>query len=229
MRIQANPTALSSYGINLEDLRNAISGANVNQAKGSFDGPAQAYQIGANDQLLNSTDYANLIVAYKNNGPVRLSDVAEGGGRNRKQPGGGLGQPRARPPSSSRRSSSTSSVSRARTSSPWSTGSPRCCRSCGQSLPGAVNIQTISDRTGTIRASVADVKFELMLTIALVVGVIFLFLRNLPATFIAGARRAALARRHVRRDVLLRLLDQQPDADGADHLDRLRGRRRRSS
>src|ERR1700744_3882774 len=76
VRIQVNPTALSSAGINLEDIRNAISAAHVNQAKGSFDGPTQAYQIGANDQLLNSKDYANLIVAYKNNGPVRLSDVA---------------------------------------------------------------------------------------------------------------------------------------------------------
>jgi multidrug efflux pump len=76
VRIQANPTALSSYGINLEDIRNAISAANVNQAKGSFDGPMQAYQIGANDQLLDGTGYANLVVAYHNGAPVRLSDVA---------------------------------------------------------------------------------------------------------------------------------------------------------
>src|ERR1700691_2130695 len=76
VRIQANPTALSAYGINLEDIRTAISAANVNQAKGSFDGPMQAYQIGANDQLLSSTDYAAMVVAYRNNAPVRLSDVA---------------------------------------------------------------------------------------------------------------------------------------------------------
>ncbi len=76
VRIQANPTALGSYGLNLEDLRNAITAANVNQAKGNFDGAHQAYQIGANDQLLSSADYAPLIIAYRNNGPVRVSDVA---------------------------------------------------------------------------------------------------------------------------------------------------------
>jgi multidrug efflux pump len=76
VRIQANPTALSAYGINLEDIRNAVAAANVNQAKGSFDGPSQAYQVGANDQLLDSTGYANLIVTYHNGAPVRLSDVA---------------------------------------------------------------------------------------------------------------------------------------------------------
>ena len=77
VRIQANPTELASYGLNLEDLRNAITAANVNQAKGNFDGPHQAYQIGANDQLLSSDDYRNLIVAYRNSAPVRLSDVAD--------------------------------------------------------------------------------------------------------------------------------------------------------
>src|SRR5471032_1746321 len=76
VRIQANPTALSYYGINLEDIRTAIASATVNQAKGSFNGPSQAYQIGANDQLLTRDDYAGLVVAYRNNSPVRLSDVA---------------------------------------------------------------------------------------------------------------------------------------------------------
>src|SRR5476651_1653918 len=76
VRIQANPTALSSYGINLEDIRTAVAAANTNQAKGSFNGPLQTYQIGANDQLLTSGDYANIVVAYRNNAPVRLSDVA---------------------------------------------------------------------------------------------------------------------------------------------------------
>src|ERR1022692_68516 len=76
VRIQANPTAMASYGINLEDLRTAIVGANVNQAKGNFDGARQAYQIGANDQLLASSDYAPLIIAYKNGHPVQLTDVA---------------------------------------------------------------------------------------------------------------------------------------------------------
>src|SRR6202166_4590787 len=76
VRIQVNPTTLASYGLNLEDLRNAIIAANANQAKGNFDGPRQAYQIGANDQLLSSSDYANLVVAYKNGAPVELTDVA---------------------------------------------------------------------------------------------------------------------------------------------------------
>src|SRR6202049_3964796 len=76
VRIQANPTALASYGLNFEDLRSALSSANVNQAKGNFSGPNQSYQIGANDQLLSSSDYSPLIVAYKNGAPVKLIDVA---------------------------------------------------------------------------------------------------------------------------------------------------------
>ena len=76
VRIQANPTAMASYGFNLEDLRTAIVAANVNQAKGNFDGARQAYQIGANDQLLSSSDYAPLIIAYKNGAPVKLIEVA---------------------------------------------------------------------------------------------------------------------------------------------------------
>jgi multidrug efflux pump len=179
VRIQANPTALSSYGINLEDIRNAISAANVNQAKGSFDGPAQAYQIGANDQLLDSTGYAALIVAYHNGAPVRLSDVAvvkdavennlQAAWANKtpaiilnvqRQPGANIIQVVDR---------ITALLPKLR-----------------QSMPPSVHISTLTDRTGTIRASVSDVKFELILTIVLVVAVIFVFLRNLAATFIAG-------------------------------------------
>src|SRR6185295_11621423 len=76
VRIQANPTQLSSYGLNLEDVRSAITAANVNQAKGNFDGRYQSFQIGANDQLLSSRDYTGLIVAYRNSAPIRLSDIA---------------------------------------------------------------------------------------------------------------------------------------------------------
>ena len=90
VRIQANPTALASYGLNLEDLRTAIVAANVNQAKGNFDGPHQAYQIGANDQLLSSSDYAPLIIAYRNGAPVKLTDVADGRRRRRERPPGRL-------------------------------------------------------------------------------------------------------------------------------------------
>ena len=78
MRIQTNPTALTSYGLGLEDLRTGVAQANVNQAKGNFDGPRQAYTIGANDQLMSSDDYRPLIIAYRNGAPVRLSDVADG-------------------------------------------------------------------------------------------------------------------------------------------------------
>src|SRR5271165_6831829 len=77
VRIQANPTALASYGLNFEDLRSALSSANVNQAKGNFDGAHQSYQIGANDQLLSSADYAGLVIAYKNGAPVKLTDLAD--------------------------------------------------------------------------------------------------------------------------------------------------------
>ena len=77
VRIQVNPTVLASYGLNLEDVRSAIVAANVNQAKGNFDGAHQAYQIGANDQLLSSDDYRPLIVAYRNGAPVKLTEVAD--------------------------------------------------------------------------------------------------------------------------------------------------------
>jgi multidrug efflux pump len=179
VRIQANPTKLSAYGINLEDLRSAIAAANVNQAKGSFDGPAQAYQIGANDQLLDSTDYASLVVAYRNSAPVRLSDVAN-----------------------------VENATENNLQAAWANQTPAIILNIQRqpganiiavvdnikkllpklqlSIPPAVKISILSDRTTTIRASVSDVQFELMLTIALVVGVIFVFLRTLPATFIAG-------------------------------------------
>ncbi len=179
VRIQANPTALSSYGINMEDIRNAVAAANTNQAKGSFNGPMQTYQIGANDQLLASGDYANIVIAYRNNAPVRLSDVAnvvDDVENNRqaawmnqtpaiivniqRQPGANI-------------ISVVDSIQ-------------KLLPKLSQSLPSTVKVQILTDRTLTIRASVADVKFELMLTIALVVMVIFVFLRTFAATFIAG-------------------------------------------
>jgi multidrug efflux pump len=177
VRIQANPTALGSYGLNLEDLRNSISAANVNQAKGNFDGAHQAYQIGANDQLLSSVDYGSMIVAYRNNGPVRVSDVAtviddvenvrQAAWINetpavivniQRQPGANI----------------IAVVDRIKALLPQ----------LQASLPSSINVKILTDRTNTIRASVSDVQFELMLTIGLVVLVIFLFLRNLSATII---------------------------------------------
>jgi multidrug efflux pump len=177
VRIQANPTSLASFGLNLEDVRNAITAANVNQAKGNFDGPHQAYQIGANDQLLTKDDYSKLIIAYRNSAPVRLSDVADitddienlrqAAWMNdtpavivniQRQPGANI----------------ISVVDRVKTLLPQ----------LQASMPSSVKIKVLTDRTNTIRASVDDVQFELMLTIGLVVMVIFVFLRNVAATII---------------------------------------------
>ena len=177
VRIQANPTALGSYGLNLEDLRNSITAANVNQAKGNFDGAHQAYQIGANDQMLSSADYASMIIAYRNNGPVRVRDVAtvvddienlrQAAWINdspavivniQRQPGANI----------------IAVVDRIKALLPQ----------LQASLPSSIQVKILTDRTNTIRASVSDVQFELMLTIGLVVLVIFLFLRNLSATII---------------------------------------------
>jgi multidrug efflux pump len=177
VRIRANPTLMASYGINLEDLRNAIVAANVDQAKGSFDGPQQNYQIGANDQLISSADYVPLIVAYRNGAPVKLTDVAsvaddvenvnQAAWMNEKpavivniqrQPGANV----------------IAVVDRIKVLLDQLT----------KSLPSSVKVSILTDRTTTIRASVHDVEFELLLTVALVVMVIFLFLRNLAATVI---------------------------------------------
>ena len=177
VRIQANPTALSSYGINLEDVRTALQQTSVNQAKGNFDGPRQSYQIDANDQILSSQDYKPIIVAYRNGSPVILSDVAnvidsaenvkQAAWMNnapavilniRRQPGANIIQV----------------VDRIKALLPQ----------LQATLPSTVQIKQLTDRTETIRASVKDVQFSLLLTVALVVMVIFLFLRNLSATII---------------------------------------------
>ncbi len=219
VRIQANPTALGSYGLNLEDLRNSITAANVNQAKGNFDGAHQAYQIGANDQMLSSADYASMIVAYRNNGPVRVSDVAtvvddvenirQAAWINespavivniQRQPGANI----------------IAVVDRIKALLPQ----------LQASLPSSISVKILTDRTNTIRASVSDVQFELMLTIGLVVLVIFLFLRNLVGHHHSQRRRAVVAGGHVRRDVPAGLQLEQSVADGADHFHRLRGGRR---
>jgi multidrug efflux pump len=177
VRIQANPTALASYGLSLEDLRAALVQANVDQAKGVIDGARQSYTIGANDQLFSSEQYKPIVIAYRNGAPVRLSDVANviDGTENvrlaawmnltpavivniQRQPGANI----------------ISVVDRIKKLLPQ----------LQASLPQAVKVQILTDRTTTIRASVKDVEFELMLAIALVVLVVFLFLRNLSATVI---------------------------------------------
>jgi multidrug efflux pump len=177
VRIQANPTTLAAYGLTLEDLRTAIVTANVNQAKGGFDGPHRSYIIGANDQLLSSRDYRPVIIAYRNGAAVRLSDVADA-------------------------VDDTEDVNQAA----WMNDTPAVIvniqRQPGANvihvidsikqllprlqgtLPPSVKVSILTDRTTSIRASVRDVEYELMLAVFLVVLVIFLFLRNLPATTI---------------------------------------------
>src|ERR1700691_1062468 len=176
-RVQVNPSQLASYGLSLEDVRTALAAANVDQAKGVIDGARQSYTIGANDQLFTSEQYKPIVVTYHNGAPVRLSDIANviDGTENtrlaawmnstpavivniQRQPGANI----------------ISVVDRIKKLLPQ----------LQASLPSAVKMQILTDRTTTIRASVKDVEFELALTIVLVVIVIFFFLRNLRATFI---------------------------------------------
>jgi multidrug efflux pump len=177
VRIQANPTALASYGLSLEDLRTALNSANVNQAKGTFDGPQQSYTIGANDQLLSGDTYRPIIIAYRNGAPVRVADVATvtDGVENVLQAAWANRQPAVlmniqRQPGAN----IIGVVDRIKKLLPQ----------LQAGLPAAVNVAILTDRTGTIRASVDDVQFELMLTVGLVVMVIFLFLRSIRATII---------------------------------------------
>src|SRR4051795_8005728 len=177
VRIQANPTALASYGLSLEDVRTALGQANVNQAKGVLDGPRQSYTISANDQLISSAQYSPIIVAYKNGAPVRLSDVASVvEGAENVQQAAWMNQTPAVIVNIQRQPGANiiAVVDRIKALLPQ----------LQTSLPSAVKVQILTDRTETIRASVKDVQFSLLLTIALVVMVIFLFLRNLSATVI---------------------------------------------
>ncbi len=177
VRVQANLQALAAYGLNIDDLRTTIANANTNSPKGNFDGAARAYTINANDQLRSKDDYNNIVVAYKNGAPVHLSDVA----------------------------TVIDSAENVKLAS-WMNTTPAILvnvqRQPGanviavvdsvkeilpqiqQGLPAAIDIAVLTDRTNTIRASVTDVEFELGLAVCLVVLVIFLFLRNIPATII---------------------------------------------
>ena len=177
VRVRANPKALAAYGLTLDDLRTAISAANVNQAKGSFDGPARASTIDANDQLKSAGDYRALIIAYRNGRPIGLTDVAEvvDAAENvrlaawanespaiivniQRQPGANV----------------IEVVDRVKQLLPQLQGT----------LPASVEMKLLTDRTATIRASVEDVQIELLFAVFLVVMVIFLFLRNVAATII---------------------------------------------
>ncbi len=177
VRIRANPVALSSYGINLEDLRTALVQASVNAAKGNFDGPRQDYQIDANDQLVSSADYRSVVVAYRNGGPVMLTDVAEvvDGVENNKQAAWMNQTPAVILNVQRQPGANTISVVKS---------IKQLLPQLETNLPASVQVTTLTDLTTSIQASVSDVEFELMLTIGLVVMVIFLFLRSLYATII---------------------------------------------
>ena len=177
VRVQANPAQLAAYNLSLEDLRTALAAANIDQAKGTLNGNRQSYTINANDQLLSSADYLPVIVAYRNGAPVRTSDVANviDAAENSQQAAWMNRQPAVivnvqRQPGAN----IISVVDRINKLLPQ----------LQTSLPANVQVHVLTDRTTTIRASVKDVEFELMLTVALVVMVIFLFLRNLAATII---------------------------------------------
>jgi len=182
VRIQADPGALAALGLSIDDLRSAISAANVNQSKGSFDGPLRASTLDANDQLRSAAEYAGLVIAYRNGSPVRLKDVAQlvddaenlrlaaWAGRQgeastaavilnvQRQPGANV----------------IETVDRVRAVLP----------ALQAALPASIDVHLLSDRTTTIRASVRDVQHELLFAVVLVIGVIFVFLRSLPATVI---------------------------------------------
>ena len=179
VRIQVNPTVLASYGLTMDQLRTTISNANANAAKGSFDGPSRAYSINSNDQLEQASEYMNLIIAYKNGAPVRLSDVAKAveAAENTK-----LGAWLNTTPGIILNVQRQPGANVIATVDKIKAGLP----DLEAGLPAGMQVSVLSDRTVSIRASVHDVEFELTLAVALVVAVIFLFLRSIPATFIAS-------------------------------------------
>jgi multidrug efflux pump len=180
VRIQVNPVALAAYGLTLEDVRAVVAAANVNQAKGAFDGPRRASIIGANDQLLSSGDYQALIVAYRNGAPVHMSQVADviDDAENVKQAAWMNDRPAVIVNIQRQPGANVIEVAdRIKKLLPQLEGA----------LPTSVHLSVLTDRTITIRGSVQDVQFELMLAVALVVMVIFLFLRTLSGTVIPAA------------------------------------------
>ena len=182
VRIQANPTTLAGLGMTLEDVRSAIAAANVKAAKGGFDGPERASTIDANDQLQSAQEYRNLIIAFRNGSPVRLSDVADtvddaentrlaawAGTPDRGVRAGVILNIKRQPGANV-----IDTVDRIQALLPQ----------LKETLPASLDVQVLTDRTVTIRASVHDMQAELMLAIVLVVAVIFVFLRSSTATLI---------------------------------------------
>ncbi|MGD0446205.1 MAG: multidrug efflux RND transporter permease subunit [Edaphobacter sp.] len=193
VRIQANPTALANYGLSLEDIRTAVGTANVDQAKGNLNGATQAYTIGANDQIPSSAGYNNVIIAYRNGSPVRLSDVANAVDSAENLFQAAWMGTSARPAANGQPAQTATLKPAVIVNIQRQPGAniigvvdevqdimPRL----RSSMPATVDLQVLTDRTTTIRASVADVKFSLILTMGLVVMVIFLFLRSFAATVI---------------------------------------------
>jgi multidrug efflux pump len=177
VRIRADIRKLAAYGLNIDDLRTTLGNANINTPKGNFDGPMRAYTINANDQIRNASDYQSLIVAYKNGSPVRLSDVGDviDGAQNDK-----LGAWMNETPAiilNIQRQPGANVISVVE-------GIKALLPQLQASLPTAIDVNILTDRTVTIRASVEDVEFELTLAVILVVLVIFVFLRNARATLI---------------------------------------------
>ncbi|MBV9250966.1 MAG: efflux RND transporter permease subunit, partial [Acetobacteraceae bacterium] len=179
VRVRIDPARLAAYGLSMEDVRTAVANSNVNGAKGGFDGPRLAVAIGANDQLVDAAAYENLIIAWRNNAPVRLSAVGSviQGVENDRVAARYNGQPAVvldiqRQPGAN----IVQTVERVKHALP----------ELQRAMPSAVKLTIVTDRTITIRASVADVQYTLIMSVILVVLVIFLFLRSLRATFIPG-------------------------------------------
>jgi len=177
VRVQADPRKLAAYGLNIDDLRTTLANANVNTPKGNFDGPARAYTINANDQLQSADSYKNLVIAYRNGSPVRLTDVAEvvSGSQNDKLAAWMNTVPAVILNIQRQPAANVIAVV---------DGIKDVLPQLTNTLPAGIDVAVLTDRTVTIRASVRDVEFELTLAVILVVLVIFVFLRSTRATII---------------------------------------------
>ena len=217
MRVELNSQALYKYGIGLEDVRAALASANANSPKGTIDDGKRRYQIYTNDQATTAADYMPLVVAYRNGSAVRLSDVAEvhDSVQDVRNLGMSNGQPSVlvilfRQPNANIIETIDNVMAEL----------PRL----EAAMPADINVNVAIDRSTTIRASLHDTEVTLVMAILLVTLVVYLFLRNVRATAHSQRCGACLDRRHLRRDVPVRLQPRPAVADGADHRHRLRRR-----